>query len=169
MSFWSEQQAPGMDRTYMSYAGAAAAVVATAVAGAKAVDADSAWYRSLDKPAWQPPSWAFGVVWTPLYASLAWAVGRGISRARGPEHVRLVASAGANLVLNAAWNHLFFGRRDPRAGLAGTVLLDASNALLIRRLAVTDRPAAAALAPYAAWCLFATGLNLSLARRNPRR
>ncbi|MDF9874416.1 MULTISPECIES: TspO/MBR family protein [Streptomyces] len=169
MKSTSESSKPGTHRKRKSYAAAAAAVAATAVVGARAVDADSAWYKALDKPQWQPPSWAFGVVWTPLYASVAWAAGRGLSRARGSERSRLAAGVGVNLVLNAAWNQLFFRRRSPQAGLAGTLLLDVSNVHLIRRMAATDRAAAAALTPYAAWCLFATALNVSLVRRNPRR
>jgi tryptophan-rich sensory protein len=74
---------------------------------------------------------------------------------------------GVNLALNAGWTWMFFGLRRPRAGLAGTVLLDLSNLELIRRMARTDPRAAAALAPYAAWCVFATALNASIARRNP--
>lgn len=70
-------------------------------------------------------------------------------------------------MLNAAWNWLFFQRRSPAAGLAGTALLDLSNADLIRRAARTDPTAAAALTPYAAWCVFATALNADIARRNP--
>ncbi|GGQ73647.1 hypothetical protein GCM10010261_45590 [Streptomyces pilosus] len=148
-------------------AGSAAAVTAAAVAGARAVDADSTWYRSLDKPAWQPPGWAFGAVWTPLYATVAWSAGRGLSRTRGRQRTRLATALAVNLVLNAGWNHAFFRRRSPRAGLAGTLALDLSNAHLVRRMAGADRTAAAALAPYAAWCLFATALNASLVRRNP--
>ena len=33
---------------------------------------------------------------------------------------------------------MFFGLRSPRAGLAGTLLLDLSNAELVRRMARTD-------------------------------
>ncbi|MFB7056070.1 tryptophan-rich sensory protein [Streptomyces vinaceus] len=36
-----------------------------------------------------------------------------------------------------------------------------------RRTARTDPVAARTLLPYAAWCLFATALNISLTRRNP--
>ena len=46
------------------------------------------------------------------------------------------------------------------------MLLDVSNAELIRRVARTDPRAAAALTPYALWCAFATVLNASIARRN---
>ncbi|NKZ04298.1 TspO/MBR family protein [Actinomadura latina] len=151
---------------WRTYAATAAAVTAAAAIGSKAVNANSVWYQSLSKPPWQPPPWAFGLVWTPLYASVAWAGGRALLRARGRRHRALATSLGVNLLLNTAWNHLFFGRRSTKAGLVGTVLLDLSNADLIRRTAAVDAAAAGALVPYAAWCTFATALNADIARRN---
>jgi tryptophan-rich sensory protein len=155
-------------RRLTPYAIAAAAVTATAVAGGKAVRTDTGWYRTLDKPPWQPPSWAFGAVWTPLYASIAWSAGHAALRTRGGARREVLTAYGVNLAANAAWNWLFFGRRSVLGGLAGTVALDASNADLIRRTARHDRAAAAALIPYAAWCLFATALNASIAARNTK-
>ncbi|MFA1542619.1 TspO/MBR family protein [Actinomadura monticuli] len=151
---------------WRTYAATSAAVTATAAIGSKAVNAGSSWYRSLAKPPWQPPSGTFGVVWPPLYASIAWAGGRALPRARGRRQQALAAGLGVNLVLNAAWSRLFFGRRSTRAGLVGTVLLDISNADLIRRTAAVDTAAAGALVPYAAWCAFATALTADIARRN---
>ncbi|MGW2641901.1 tryptophan-rich sensory protein [Streptomyces sp. NPDC001348] len=52
----------------------------------------------------------------------------------------LLLSLAVNLALNAGWNWLFFGLRSPKAGLAGTLLLDLSNAQLIRRAARTIPP-----------------------------
>ncbi|HET8981540.1 MAG TPA: tryptophan-rich sensory protein, partial [Pedococcus sp.] len=43
-----------------------AAVTATAVVGALGTDPGSHWYRSLEKPRWQPPAWLFGPAWTTL-------------------------------------------------------------------------------------------------------
>jgi tryptophan-rich sensory protein len=98
--------------------------------------------------------------------SIAWAGGHALLRTTGRQRRALAASLAANLTVNTAWNWLFFGFRSPRAGLAGTLLLDLSNAELIRRLARTDPRAAAALVPYALWCAFATALNADIARRN---
>ncbi|KIE25877.1 TspO and MBR-like protein [Streptomyces sp. MUSC 125] len=151
----------------LRYGAAATAVAAAAVTGAWAVDADSAWYRALRKPNWQPPSWAFGAVWTPLYAAIAYATGHALGRTGDVgRRRRLVQSLAVNLALNAGWNWLFFALRSPAAGLAGTLLLDVSNADLLRRTARVDRSATLMLAPYAAWCCFATALNASIVRRN---
>lgn len=153
---------------WKTYAATAAGVTVTAAVGGWAVAPDSRWYRSLSKPTWQPPDWAFGAVWTPLYASIAWAAGRALLAARPEERRSLAVSLGANLAVNTAWNWLFFRMRSTKAGLVGTALLDVSNAELIARVAKADRTAALALAPYAAWCGFATFLNADITRRNMR-
>ncbi|MFD4539364.1 cytochrome d ubiquinol oxidase subunit II [Streptomyces bauhiniae] len=151
---------------WVPYALCAGAVTATAVVGARATQPDARWYRELNTPDWQPPPWAFGAVWTPLYASIAVAGGRALNAARGPQRKALAGEFAANLALNASWNNLFFRLRSPLAGLAGTLLLDASNIRLLTRVARTDRKAAATLLPYALWCAYATCLNASIVARN---
>ncbi|MGW3463754.1 TspO/MBR family protein [Streptomyces olivaceoviridis] len=84
------------------YGAATVAVAATAVAGARAVEADSAWYKALRKPLWQPPSWTFGAVWTPLYATIVYAAGHALGRTMPPrQRTRLISSLAVNLTLNA--------------------------------------------------------------------
>lgn len=148
------------------YATTSAVVATTAFLSGRAVTTGTAWYRSLSKPSWQPPSWAFGVVWTPLYATIAWSAGHVALHTRGRARRELLTAFAVNLATNAAWSWLFFGRRSAVAGLAGTLALDASNADLLRRTRRHDPAAAAALLPYAAWCLFATALNGAIAARN---
>src|SRR5690348_10980476 len=150
----------------VTYGLTSAGAAAAAAVGAWPVDPGRSWYSVLAKPSWQPPPRVFGLVWTPLYASIAWAGGHALLRTTGRQRRALAASLAANLTVNAAWNWLFFGMRNPRAGLAGTLLLDLSNAELIRRTARTDPRAAAALVPYALWCAFATALNADIVRRN---
>ncbi|MFD8211654.1 TspO/MBR family protein [Streptomyces sp. NPDC059695] len=157
---------PTRNERALWYVLAATGVAATAAAGGVAVDPTSSWYRSLSKPPWQPPPWAFGAVWTPLYASIAFATGRTLALTDGAQRRRLIASIACNLGLNAGWNWLFFRLRSPRAGLIGTLLLDLSNLELICRTARVDAVAARTLLPYAAWSAVATGLNASIVIRN---
>jgi translocator protein len=125
------------------YAAAATVVAATAAASSTAVNTGTAWYRTLRKPPWQPPSWTFGAVWTPLYATIAWSAGHAVLHTRGAARRELLTAYGINLAANAAWSYLFFGRRSTLGGLAGTLALDASNADLVRR--ANRRAGAAAL------------------------
>ncbi|QJS13857.1 tryptophan-rich sensory protein [Streptomyces argyrophyllae] len=152
---------------WLRYGAATAAVAAAVVTGAKAVEPDSTWYKALRKPSWQPPSWVFGAVWTPLYATIAYAAGHALGTTTTPrQRNRLISSLAVNLTLNAGWNWLFFARRSPTAALADTVLLGLSNAQVISRIVRTDKRAACVLAPYAAWCAFAAALNASIVRLN---
>ncbi|HYO18945.1 MAG TPA: TspO/MBR family protein [Dermatophilaceae bacterium] len=145
-----------------------AAVVATAVAGGLGTDVSSRWYRTLDKPPWQPPGAAFGPAWTTLYALIALASARTLDRLEEPGERRTFATAfGVNLALNAGWNWLFFTARRPRWALAEILVLEASTLDLTRRAARTDSGAAVMLAPYAGWVAFATALNAAIARLNP--
>ncbi|MFC0508936.1 TspO/MBR family protein [Micromonospora costi] len=146
-----------------------AAVVATAAVGAAATDPSSRWYRRLRKPRWQPPPQAFPLVWTPLYALLAVAGTRTLDRSSGAERAAFARAYALNLALNAGWTALFFRARRPAAALAEIAALNVSNALVLRRAARTDRVAGAALAPYAAWTLFATALNGAIVRLNRTR
>lgn len=144
----------------------AAMTGAAAILGSLATRPDSEWYRSLDKPSWQPPGYAFPLVWTPVYSLIAWGTGRMVDRAPAGQKGRLLALTAANLAVNAGWTVAFFGRRSPATGLATIAALDVLNLALVRQAAGQDKVAAAALAPYAAWTGFATALNASIWRRN---
>jgi tryptophan-rich sensory protein len=143
---------------------------AAAGVGGLGTRTDTRWFRRLDKPSWQPPAVAFPVVWTGLYALIAWGTGRAAQRAgedAGPRaRQRVLALTAADLTVNAAWCWAFFARESAGGGLATIVVLDALNVALLRECAEHDRAAAAALAPYVAWSTFATALNAEIWRRN---
>jgi benzodiazapine receptor len=145
----------------------ALAVGATAATAGLGTDSTSSWYRSLDKPSWQPPPPTYALVWTPLYADLAVVTARTLDRLPAPERARYRRALAANLILNAGWNWLFFRMHRPWLAAAECAALTASSADLVRRTARSEPRAAAALAPYPLWCAFATALTVALARRNP--
>ena len=162
MNRLTRKMPPGLART-------SAAVTATAVIGVLGTDVTSRWYRHLDKPAWQPPGAAFGPAWTTLYGLMAVASARTLDRLEEPGDRRAFATAfGANLMLNAGWNWLFFKARRPGWALTEILLMEVSTLDLTRRAAHVDRPAAKMLIPYAGWVAFATALNASIARHNPK-
>lgn len=120
------------------------------------------WYASLRKPAWNPPNWIFGPVWTVLYIAMAvaaWLVWQrgGLSGQRKALSLFLT-----QLLFNALWSPLFFGLRNPALALVDILLL--WLALLGTTVAFWKaRPIAGALmVPYLAWVSFATALNLAL-------
>lgn len=150
-----------------------AAVTATAVAGVITTRPNTLWYRTLRKPAWQPPAAAFGPVWTLLYADIAVVSALHLSdRAEGFENdgrKSYAAALAANLVLNAGWSWAFFRSRNLPLATGVAVALAASSADLVRRVGVPRTQRGVVLAPYAAWTGFAAVLTNSLRRRNPRR
>jgi translocator protein len=124
------------------------------------------WYPTLTKPSWTPPAWLFGPVWTSLYimmAIAAWIVWqkRGSGDVNGALGLFIF-----QLALNAAWSPLFFGLRNPLAGLLDIIpLWIAILATLISFWKIS--PAAGALlAPYWLWVSFATALNFTLWKLN---
>jgi benzodiazapine receptor len=166
-------EVPGMGRN-MTTTKANTLVKTSMAAGAAAgigglasgTGASTSWYRRLDKPPWQPPPRTFGIVWPVLYGMIAYSTGRAMDRAPQRERQAISQALGVNLALNTAWTWLFFRARSPRTALADIAALNASNALLVRRVWTADRRAGLLLLPYAAWTAFATLLNGDIARRN---
>lgn len=125
-----------------------------------------AWYQTLNKPAWNPPPWIFGPVWTALYLAMAvaaWLVWKrgGWEAQKGPLSLYLV-----QLALNAAWTPVFFGAHQIGAALAVIIALWIAIALTGFAFVKVHRASGWLLAPYFAWVSFATFLNFTLWRLN---
>lgn len=126
----------------------------------------SEWYAQLRKPAWNPPGWLFGPVWSALYtlmAVAAWLVWRrGGFAAQRPALMRFLAQ----LALNAAWTPLFFGLHRPGAALAELLLLWVAILATTTAFFKVSHPAGWLMLPYLAWTSFAAALNAALWRLN---
>lgn len=140
-------------------------VYATAAIGAVASIQAVSFYLQLTRPAWAPPAWVFGPVWTALYALMAmaaWLVWRGPGRARGALTLFVI-----QLAANALWSWLFFVWHIGAYAFIEMLLL---VVLIVATLAAfwrVSRLAAALLLPYLAWVLFAAMLTWSVWRNNP--
>jgi translocator protein len=120
------------------------------------------WYKTIAKPAWNPPDYVFGPVWTTLYVMMAiaaWLVWKpaGYKAAATPLTLFVV-----QLVLNVVWSWIFFGMHQPGWALAEIVALwlgiVATTAVFFR----CSRIAGWLLTPYLAWVSFAGVLNFAI-------
>jgi len=124
------------------------------------------WYRSLEKPSWNPPDAVFAPVWTTLYilmAVAAWLVWR---RRNHPLTPVALALYGLQLLLNALWTGIFFGAQTPGAAffeLLALLLCIILTSVWFWRIRVL---AGVLLAPYVFWVAFAGVLNFSLWQLN---
>jgi len=126
------------------------------------------WYEALDKPPWNPPNWAFPVVWTILYGMIAAAGWFALNAApKGGALVPMLAW-GAQIVLNATWSPVFFGLRRPDLGMIAVLALWLSIAVCIAVFWPISTLAAGLMVPYLVWVTIASALNWSVWRRNPR-
>ncbi len=127
----------------------------------------NSWYPYLTKPAWNPPAWLFGPVWTMLYIAMAvaaWLVWRahGFSKGALPLAVFMI-----QLALNAAWSGLFFGLRDPGLAFLEIIVLWLAIATTLLLFWNYARLAAYLILPYLLWVSYAGVLNFFIWRLNP--
>jgi translocator protein len=154
----------GLDWTPIAVAVAGAITVA--LAGGLLTEIGP-WYRSLAKPSWQPPDWAFGPAWTIIFTLTATAaVLTWWELPEGQARTALLALYAINGVLNIAWSVFFFRMRRPDWAFYELVLLWLSILALIVFTAQWRPLAAWMLTPYLAWVTFAGALNRAVVIRN---
>lgn len=142
------------------------AFAAAAVGGLASANAGD-FYSALVRPAWAPPGWLFGPVWSVLYVLMgvsAWLVWRACGLAGAwPALLMFVTQ----LVANALWTWLFFVWRLGALAFAEVLLLwllIAANIFLFSRV---SKLAAWLLVPYVVWVSFAAALTLACWQLNP--
>ena len=125
-----------------------------------------AWYDTLQKPSFNPPSWVFGPVWTTLYVMMAvaaWLVWR---KADGAAGRRAIVAWAVQLALNLGWSALFFALRSPAWALAEIVVLWLAILVTVILFFRHSRLAGWLMVPYLAWVSFAAVLNFAIVRLN---
>jgi tryptophan-rich sensory protein len=125
------------------------------------------WYASLVKPAFSPPNYVFGPVWSILFllmgisAYLVWKEGFGKKKVKIALKIFFV-----QLALNTLWSILFFGLKSPMVSLAEIILLWVLIFITIKKFYEISKIAGSLLIPYILWVTFASILNLSIVLLN---
>lgn len=125
------------------------------------------WYWRLNKPSFNPPGPVFPIVWTFLYSLMAISGWRVWLQRDSPERTAALRLWISQLIRNAEWTRLFFGKHLPAWSLSNVLSLQSAVIGYMLEARKVDRPAAALFVPYAAWVAFAALLNEEIMRRNP--
>ena len=118
------------------------------------------WYKTIHKPAFNPPDWVFGPVWTILFILmgvalyLVWTHPESVSWKWG------IVIFGVQLFLNFLWTTLFFGIHSPLLAMIDIVLLWLAILVNIILFWQINPLSAYLLIPYILWVSFASVLNL---------
>ncbi|MBV2130513.1 TspO/MBR family protein [Arsukibacterium indicum] len=138
--------------------------LAAAIGALGSINAAS-FYTELQLPAFAPPAWLFGPVWTALYtlmavaAWLVWRTGQQTRLALGLYFVQLA--------VNALWSWLFFAWYQGALAFVNIMLL--LPLIIITSLLFWRHKKRAGLLmiPYILWVSFAAVLNFSIWQLNP--
>lgn len=125
------------------------------------------WYAPLAKPSFQPPGWAFGAVWTALYAMMGIALAAVLDARASRQRTVAQWLFAIQLVLNFAWSPIFFGGGMIDVGLIVIFAMDVLVTMTIIAFWRVRPLAGALLIPYLAWLCVATALNHETGRLNP--
>ena len=145
---------------------AATLALITAMVGGSITVLDS-WYYSLQQPAWAPPDYMFGIIWTTIFALIALAGFLGWQKAPSRRTAEIMLGLFAlNGFLNLSWSFIFFRMERPDLAFYELIALWLSILALILFCSRFSRSAALLLLPYLVWVSIAGLLNYQIVALN---
>ncbi|MBU4069799.1 MAG: tryptophan-rich sensory protein [Nanoarchaeota archaeon] len=134
--------------------------------GAVWTSSDGSWYKNINKPSFNPPSWIFGPVWTLLFTLMG--ISLYLVWNSPSSKIRLIALIlfVVQFAFNVAWSYLFFGLNKP--GLAFAEILIMLGFIIATTIYFfrVNKISGYLLIPYILWVSFASFLNYSIWRLN---
>ena len=128
---------------------------------------EGSWYRTIEKPEWNPPGWVFGPVWTMLYILMGIAFyiiwkSAADKRIKTPAMIFWILQ----LVFNFCWTLIFFYAHEIGYAFAEIVVLWLLILITIFLFARISKLAAWLLVPYICWVSFAALLTYTIWQLN---
>lgn len=127
----------------------------------------NAWFAALEKPAINPPSYLFGIVWPILYVLMGLALALVLSAWGARGRTAAILFFLLQLALNLGWSPVFFTLRQIDWALYMIIAVDVAVAVTIVLFWRVRMLAGLLLLPYLGWILFATVLNFQFLQLNP--
>ncbi len=125
------------------------------------------WYTTLTKPAWAPPAWLFGPVWTVLYAIIFISFAFVFFKAwRGDISFLIALPFLLNLIFNFAFTPLQFGVQSNLLAALDILLVLGTLAWALSVIYPFFPWVTYVNIPYLLWVAFATVLQLTITYLN---
>jgi len=146
----------------------------------------NSWYKSLNKPSFNPPNWIFGPVWTTLFVLMgislylvwskkfivrnelklpkrkAWNPWSQNFLSGSLKKANIILIFILQLVLNILWSVIFFGTHSAGAAFFELLMLWFAIIFTIINFYRVSKVSAWLLLPYILWVSFAGILNLAI-------
>lgn len=123
-------------------------------------------YTSFIKPPLSPPGWLFAVVWPTLYLLMGIAAYIIYQTPQTPDRKRATALYWIQLFINFLWPTIFFRFEWYWISFIVLLLLDVLVIMTMLSFYKIKKTAGYLLIPYLLWILFATYLNIGIAKLN---
>jgi len=148
-------------------AGIGIAIVAIYVIGSGLwVNTGDSWYRTLNQPSWQPPSYIFGIIWPYNFIVLGIAAVTIAQRATTRTTLIYLTFFALSVACALIWAYQFYRPHNLQfavIALFGTALLTLPMVVIAFR---TSIPVGFALLPYQAWVATAATLSYQYSKLN---
>ena len=118
------------------------------------------WYYNLAKPAFSPPNWIFGPVWTLLYIMMSVAVWLAYKKSKHSN--KILAIYFIHLLINASWSYVFFYYKQIFLASFIISIIIFFILYLIVLYSKYSKPSVLLMLPYFAWSTFALYLNSTI-------
>ena len=143
------------------------AIVAIYVIGSGLwVNTGDNWYRTLNQPSWQPPSYIFGIIWPYNFIVLGIAAVTIAQRATTALSITYLTFFGLSVACALIWAYQFYRPHNLQfavIALAGTVLLTLPMVVIAFK---TSTSIGLALLPYQIWVATAATLSYQYSKLN---
>lgn len=121
------------------------------------------WYRTINRPSWNPPDYVFAPVWTTLYILMGIALYLiWVSPAPKAKKNKAITLFAIQLTLNFFWSYIFFSAHKIGWAFVEIVVLWLFILFTIFSFASINKKAAWLLVPYISWVSFAAILTYTV-------
>jgi translocator protein len=118
------------------------------------------WYYNLVKPAFNPPNWIFGPVWTLLYIMMSVAAWLAYKKSKNSNKILTVYFV--HLLINASWSYVFFYYKQIFIASFIISIIIFFILYLMVLYSKYSKPSVVLMLPYLAWSTFALYLNSTI-------